>query len=103
MRLHGSYISEQESARLASYLRKQGEPNYDKTITTNEKPLDPVGLEDELYDQAARIIVSSGQASISYLQRRLRVGFSRAARLIDMMELEGSGSTSKQRLLRRGR
>ena len=89
MRLHGSYISEQESARLASYLRKQGEPNYDKTITTNEKPLEPVGLEDELYDQAARIIVSSGQASISYLQRRLRVGFSRAARLIDMMELEG--------------
>lgn len=89
MRLHGSYISEQESARLASYLRKQGEPNYDKTITTDEKLVDSVGLEDELYDQAARIIVSSGQASISYLQRRLRVGFSRAARLIDMMELEG--------------
>ena len=89
IRLHGSYISEQESARLASYLRKQGKPNYNKTITTDEKLVDSVGLEDELYDQAARIIVSSGQASISYLQRRLRVGFSRAARLIDMMELEG--------------
>jgi S-DNA-T family DNA segregation ATPase FtsK/SpoIIIE len=44
---------------------------------------------DDLYDEAARIVVSSGQASISYLQRRLRIGFSRAARLIDMMEAEG--------------
>ena len=44
---------------------------------------------DDLYDEAARIIVQSGQASISYLQRRLRIGFSRAARLVDMMEMEG--------------
>ena len=44
---------------------------------------------DELYDEAARIVVSTGQASISYLQRRLRIGFSRAARLIDMMEADG--------------
>jgi S-DNA-T family DNA segregation ATPase FtsK/SpoIIIE len=42
-----------------------------------------------LYDEAARIVVSSGQPSISYLQRRLRIGFSRAARLVDMMEAEG--------------
>ncbi|MEO6224179.1 MAG: DNA translocase FtsK, partial [Vicinamibacterales bacterium] len=44
---------------------------------------------DDLYDEAARIIVSSGQPSISYLQRRLRIGFSRAARLVDMMEMDG--------------
>ena len=44
---------------------------------------------DDLYDEAARIVVQSGQASISYLQRRLRIGFSRAARLVDMMEVEG--------------
>jgi DNA segregation ATPase FtsK/SpoIIIE-like protein len=44
---------------------------------------------DDLYDEAARIVVSSGQASISYLQRRLRIGFSRAARLVDMMEMDG--------------
>ena len=44
---------------------------------------------DELYDEAARIVVGSGQVSISYLQRRLRIGFSRAARLVDMMEMEG--------------
>jgi DNA segregation ATPase FtsK/SpoIIIE, S-DNA-T family len=93
IRLHGPYISEQETARLASYLRKQGKPSYDESITADEKTLNGEGgieLEkDDLYDEAARIIVSSGQASISYLQRRLRIGFSRAARLVDMMEMEG--------------
>ena len=91
VRLHGPYISEQESARLASFLRKQGKPTYDETITADEKQ---GGSElefekDDLYEEAARIVVSTGQASISYLQRRLRIGFSRAARLIDMMEAEG--------------
>jgi S-DNA-T family DNA segregation ATPase FtsK/SpoIIIE len=91
IRLHGPYISEQESARLASYLRKQGKPTYDETITAEEKnPADAIDLDkDDLYDEAARIVVQSGQASISYLQRRLRIGFSRAARLVDMMEMEG--------------
>jgi len=92
IRLHGPYISEQESARLASFLRKQGKPAYDETITAEEKSTAEGGIDmekDDLYDEAARIIVSSGQASISYLQRRLRIGFSRAARLVDMMEMEG--------------
>ena len=91
IRLHGPYISEQESARLASFLRKQGKPVYDETITAEEKsPTEAVEMDkDDLYDEAARIVVQSGQASISYLQRRLRIGFSRAARLIDMMEMEG--------------
>jgi len=92
IRVHGPYISEQESARLASFLRKQGKPTYDETITAEEKTAGDGALDfekDDLYDEAARIIVSSGQASISYLQRRLRIGFSRAARLVDMMEMEG--------------
>jgi S-DNA-T family DNA segregation ATPase FtsK/SpoIIIE len=91
IRLHGPYISEQESARLASFLRKQGKPVYDETITAEEKSTtEAVEMDkDDLYDEAARIVVQSGQASISYLQRRLRIGFSRAARLIDMMEMEG--------------
>ena len=90
VRLHGPYISEQETARLASFLRKQGKPGYDDTITEDEKAAGPAEFErDDLYDQAARIVVSSGQASISYLQRRLRIGFSRAARLVDMMEADG--------------
>ena len=101
IRLHGPYISEQESARLASFLRKQGRPVYDETITVEEKTADAIEMDkDDLYDEAARIVVHSGQASISYLQRRLRIGFSRAARLVDMMEAEGlvsSGTGGKPR------
>ncbi len=91
LRLHGPYISEQETARLASFLRKQGKPTYDASITEDDKKSggDLEFEKDDLYDEAARIVVSSGQASISYLQRRLRIGFSRAARLVDMMEAEG--------------
>ncbi|HZJ32801.1 MAG TPA: DNA translocase FtsK [Vicinamibacterales bacterium] len=92
IRLHGPYISEQESARLASFLRKQGKPVFNDTITADDEKAGPGGLEfdkDELYDEAARIVVSTGQASISYLQRKMRIGFSRAARLVDMMEAEG--------------
>jgi S-DNA-T family DNA segregation ATPase FtsK/SpoIIIE len=90
VRLHGPYISEQESARLASFLRKQGKPVYDETITAEEKHAEAMEFEkDDLYDEASRIVVQSGQASISYLQRRLRIGFSRAARLVDMMEADG--------------
>jgi S-DNA-T family DNA segregation ATPase FtsK/SpoIIIE len=92
VRLHGPYISEQESARLASFLRKQGRPTFDESITAEDKKGGPEELEfekDELYDEAARIVVQSGQASISYLQRKMRIGFSRAARLVDMMEAEG--------------
>jgi S-DNA-T family DNA segregation ATPase FtsK/SpoIIIE len=92
IRLHGPYISEQESARLASFLRKQGRPVFDESITAEDEKSAAGSLEfekDDLYDEAARIVVSSGQASISYLQRKLRIGFSRAARLVDMMEAEG--------------
>ena len=101
IRLHGPYISERETARLCSYLRKQGTPGYDESITADEKAPEAAPAEhDDLYDQAARIIVSSGQASISYLQRRLRIGFSRAARLVDMMEADGlvsAGTSGKPR------
>jgi DNA segregation ATPase FtsK/SpoIIIE, S-DNA-T family len=111
IRLHGPYISEQESARLASFLRKQGRPVFDETITAEDEKSGPAGgLEfekDELYDEAARIVVSSGQVSISYLQRKLRVGFSRAARLVDMMEAEGlvspgAGGKPREVLVDRG-
>ena len=103
IRVHGPYISEQETARLCSFLRKQGKPGYDETITEDEKTLDAAAGEfepDDLFDQAARIVVSSNQASISYLQRRLRIGFSRAARLVDMMEADGlvsAATTGKPR------
>ncbi|HEU5257386.1 MAG TPA: DNA translocase FtsK, partial [Vicinamibacterales bacterium] len=92
IRLHGPYISEQESARLASFLRKQGKPIFDDSITAEDEKSASDGLQfekDDLYDEAARIVVGGGQVSISYLQRKLRIGFSRAARLVDMMEAEG--------------
>ncbi|HUU36412.1 MAG TPA: DNA translocase FtsK, partial [Vicinamibacterales bacterium] len=109
VRLHGPYISEQESARLASFLRKQGRPAFDENITADEKA-EKAGIEyekDDLYDEAARMVVQSGQVSISSLQRKLRVGFSRAARLVDMMEAEGivsaaSGSKPREVLVDRG-
>jgi S-DNA-T family DNA segregation ATPase FtsK/SpoIIIE len=105
IRLHGPYISEQESARLAAFLKKQAKPVYDDTITAEAKGPDAVAFEkDDLYDEAARLVVESGQASISYLQRRLRIGFSRAARLVDMMEADGlvspaSGSKPREVLV----
>ena len=110
IRLHGPYISEQESARLASFLRKQGKPIFDDSITAEEDKSGPGAIEfekDELYDEAARIVVSSGQVSISYLQRKLRIGFSRAARLVDMMEAEGlvspgAGGKPREVLVDRG-
>ena len=101
VRVHGPYISEKETARLASFLRKQGKPGYDTSITEEENPVDAVAAEhDDLFDQAARIVVTTQQASISNLQRRLKIGFSRAGRLVDMMETEGlvsSGTAGKAR------
>ena len=100
-RLHGPYISEQETARFCGFLRKQGTPGYDESITADVVQPDALNFDrDELYDQASRLIVSSGKASISYLQRRLSIGFSRAARLVDMMEADGlvsDGTSGKPR------
>ena len=90
VRVHGPYISEQETARVCGFLRKQGSPAYDASITAEEKTADAdIAEKDDLYDEAARIVVAAGQASISHLQRRLRIGFSRAGRLVDMMEADG--------------
>ena len=95
IRVHGPYISEQETARVCGFLRKQGRPMYDTAITAEEKSVDALAFDkDDLYDEAARLVVAAGQASISYLQRRLRIGFSRAARLVDMMEADGLVSAS---------
>ena len=105
VRVHGPYISEQETARVCGFLRKQGKPTYNGEITAEENPADGVTFEkDDLYDQAARLVVTAGQASSSYLQRRLRIGFSRAARLVDMMEADGliapsSGSKAREVLV----
>ncbi|MCZ6507578.1 MAG: DNA translocase FtsK, partial [Acidobacteria bacterium] len=93
MRLHGALISEQETAALVRWLRKQGKPDLDPEILkppADERGRGEAGQRDEvLFDEAARLVVAERQGSASFLQRRMRIGFSRAARLIDMMEQDG--------------
>ena len=93
IRLHGPYISEQETAALVRWLKKQGKPVLDPAVLAGPEDNGIEGgagpIDDDLFDQAARLVVQERQASASFLQRRMRVGFSRAARLIDMMEREG--------------
>lgn len=94
-RIHGAFISEQESERIVEFLKKQGTAQYDesviKSVEKEEESLDGDidGDYDERYDEAVAIICESGQASISMIQRRLRVGYNRAARMIETMEKEG--------------
>ena len=94
-RLHGSYVSEREVARLVDFLRKQGSPQFDETLLRlrEESEAREEGGEeaDELYGRAIEIVAESRNASISYLQRRLKVGYNRAARMIEQMEQEGHG------------
>ena len=94
IRIHGPYVSEQEIEKIANTLRAQGEPDYIEEITSQENKEDTVtsvegGDEDELYNQALEIIKSEGKASTSFLQRKLQIGYNRAARIIDMMEEKG--------------
>jgi S-DNA-T family DNA segregation ATPase FtsK/SpoIIIE len=95
MRLHGAYISEQETAALIRWLKKLGKPILDPDVLkASEGGEGGSGggdgdNDDELYDEAAKLVVQERQASASFLQRRMRIGFSRAARLIDMMERDG--------------
>ncbi len=94
VRIHGPYISENEIEKIANSLRAQGEPDYMDEITSQENlesSLTPAseGEEDELYNQALEIIKAEGKASTSFLQRKLQIGYNRAARIIDMMEEKG--------------
>jgi S-DNA-T family DNA segregation ATPase FtsK/SpoIIIE len=90
-RIHGGYVTEHEIARLTAWLRKTAKPDYDDTVGRPEKSADTAEVieRDELFDEAARFVVQSGQASTSMLQRRFRIGFSRAGRLVDMMQRDG--------------
>ena len=94
VRIHGPYISESEIEKIANSLRAQGEPDYMDEITSQETlegSLTPAseGEEDELFNQALEIIKAEGKASTSFLQRKLQIGYNRAARIIDTMEEKG--------------
>ena len=93
-RIHGAYVSEKEINDVVDFVRKnQGEPKFLEEITqvvAEKGPADGIEyLDDPKYDEAVRVVLSTGQASASYLQRRLKLGYSRAARLIEIMEAHG--------------
>ena len=91
IRLHSPLLTEMESNRVIAYLRKQGKPEFNPAVTKGaEGKKEGIDDEvDEMYEQASRLVVQTGQASISHLQRRLKLGYARAARLVDMMERDG--------------
>jgi S-DNA-T family DNA segregation ATPase FtsK/SpoIIIE len=92
-RIQSAFVSDTEMNALISYLKTQAPPQYrDEIENWGKAPesFDDLASEtDDLFDDAVRVVVETGQASISMVQRRLRVGYTRAARLIDMMELKG--------------
>ncbi len=94
VRIHAPFVSDNEIEKINNFLRSQAEPDYideilnfadEKEISDNPSQLD----KDELYEQALEIIRSEGKASTSFLQRKLQIGYNRAARIIDMMEADG--------------
>lgn len=91
-RIHGAYASETEIRRITDFLRKQRKPDYDDTILNHKEKTEDWDTEDEIdekYEDAVNLVMETRQASISMIQRRLRVGYNRAARMIEMMERQG--------------
>ncbi len=105
MRSHGAFVSDAEVQRVVEFLKKQGKPVYDKSILEMKAGAESGGAAeeelDERYDDAVALVAETRQASISMIQRRLRIGYNRAARIIEKMEQEGivapSDGTSKPR------
>ena len=93
VRIHGPYVSEKEIEKITNVLRAQGMPDYIEEITTSNQNDSNESIStaetDELYNQALNIIKTEGKASTSFLQRKLQIGYNRAARIIDMMEEKG--------------
>jgi S-DNA-T family DNA segregation ATPase FtsK/SpoIIIE len=91
-RIHGAYISEPELTRVVEFLKKQQPPDYDKSVVqapAKEAEADGEREYDDRYDDAVALVTQAGQASISMVQRHLRIGYNRAARIIEVMEAEG--------------
>src|SRR3989441_5464364 len=93
LRVHGAYVDESEINKIVAHIKAQWLPEYDETITQSDE--EAMGLEDsdgdrdELFEEALRICVEMKRASTSVLQRRLRIGYGRAAAVLDQMEREG--------------
>jgi S-DNA-T family DNA segregation ATPase FtsK/SpoIIIE len=91
-RLHGAFVSDQEVRRVMNFLKQQAQPRYRPEVFEIKKEVEAAAADetyDEMYDQAVAIVTETQQASISMIQRRLRVGYNRAARMIEQMERDG--------------
>ena len=96
VRVHGPYVSEAETNDVVQFWKEQAAPDYDQTFLLappsdddEEGDEDFAGPEDPMYQEAVRVVLEMGKASTSTLQRRLRLGYGRAARILDMMQREG--------------
>lgn len=91
IRLQGAYLSDQDVEKLVDFLKDQARPVYNDNVLQEQPDSEKVEIKesDELLPEAAKIFIESGTASISMLQRRFRIGYSRAARLVDIMERQG--------------
>lgn len=109
LRVHGAYITEEETKVIVDFIRAQGSPDYTtfEALTFEEMGESNFEDRDEMYQQAKDLVLSTGQASISYIQRRLKIGYNRAAGIMEMMEKEGivgpPGEAGKPRDILRGR
>ncbi len=112
IRAHGCFVSEAEIKRVVEFVRKQGKPNYEllqqraKEIVEAQVAEVEDSERDELYQRAVELVQLNGQASTSFIQRRLRVGYNRAARMIEMMQEDGivgaaDGSKPREVLVRK--
>jgi S-DNA-T family DNA segregation ATPase FtsK/SpoIIIE len=95
-RLHGAFVADEEVEEIVKHLKAQGAPQYVEAVTEDVDSGDgdipgmlPEGTGDELYDKAVAIVIRDKKASTSYIQRRLQIGYNRAATLIEKMEQEG--------------
>ena len=107
-RIHGSYVSESEVMRVVDFIKQQADPEYDESVVIPSADGEETGSDepmDEKYDEAVALVARLRQASISLVQRHLRIGYNRAARIIEQMEAEGivgpsDGSKPREVLVR---
>ncbi len=97
-RLHGAFVSDEEVRRVVDFVKQQAKPEYRMELLETEEQQEGTPTEepyDDMYDEAVRLVTESGQASISWVQRRLRIGYNRAARIVERMEQDGVVSASE--------
>ena len=91
VRCHGAFVSDDEVRNVCDFLREQGEPDYEAEIRVEDEDSEELRPEDydEYYDQAVAYVVQAGKASTSMIQREFKIGYNRAARMVEIMEREG--------------